>query len=169
MKQLLIGVFLLLLVGIGAFLYRNAKEKPVIPAPGQRGQVACTLEAKVCPDGTSIGRTGPRCEFAACSAPNVDDTGLGIAYAVPTGFTANAAAIGSDLTLHAVYDSSAGTTTPDSLVIRDYLIPVGKTGTDVILANTVHESSGMPAKSMKEFAPIITGGKTYQSITVERF
>lgn len=28
--------------------------------------VACTEEAKVCPDGSSVGRTGPKCEFAEC-------------------------------------------------------------------------------------------------------
>lgn len=32
--------------------------------PAQLG--ACTLEAKICPDGTAVGRTGPNCEFAAC-------------------------------------------------------------------------------------------------------
>jgi hypothetical protein len=26
----------------------------------------CTTEAKVCPDGSSVGRVGPNCEFAAC-------------------------------------------------------------------------------------------------------
>ncbi|MBU2101293.1 DUF333 domain-containing protein [Patescibacteria group bacterium] len=31
--------------------------------------VACTLEAKICPDGSSVGRTGPNCEFSPC--PNV--------------------------------------------------------------------------------------------------
>ena len=32
-----------------------------------KGQVACTMEAKLCPDGvTYVGRTGPNCEFAAC-------------------------------------------------------------------------------------------------------
>lgn len=29
-------------------------------------QKACTLEAKICPDGSSVGRTGPNCEFATC-------------------------------------------------------------------------------------------------------
>ena len=29
-------------------------------------EVACTKEAKICPDGTAVGRTGPNCEFAAC-------------------------------------------------------------------------------------------------------
>jgi nitrosocyanin len=28
--------------------------------------VACTLDAKVCPDGSSVGRVAPDCEFAAC-------------------------------------------------------------------------------------------------------
>lgn len=28
--------------------------------------VACTEEAKICPDGTAVGRTGPDCEFAPC-------------------------------------------------------------------------------------------------------
>jgi len=27
---------------------------------------ACTTEAKICPDGTSVGRTGPDCEFSPC-------------------------------------------------------------------------------------------------------
>ncbi len=26
----------------------------------------CTLEAKICPDGSAVGRTGPNCEFASC-------------------------------------------------------------------------------------------------------
>ena len=27
---------------------------------------ACTMDAKLCPDGSSVGRTGPNCEFAPC-------------------------------------------------------------------------------------------------------
>jgi len=26
----------------------------------------CTQDAKLCPDGSSVGRTGPNCEFAKC-------------------------------------------------------------------------------------------------------
>lgn len=29
---------------------------------------ACTLEAKVCPDGSTVGRSGPNCEFPECPA-----------------------------------------------------------------------------------------------------
>jgi hypothetical protein len=28
--------------------------------------VACTMDAKVCPDGSAVGREGPNCEFAPC-------------------------------------------------------------------------------------------------------
>jgi len=30
------------------------------------GGVVCTMDAKVCPDGSTVGRTGPNCEFAPC-------------------------------------------------------------------------------------------------------
>ncbi|MCX6722296.1 MAG: hypothetical protein NTY04_03875 [Candidatus Staskawiczbacteria bacterium] len=29
--------------------------------------IACTMEAKLCSDGSSVSRTGPNCEFAKCS------------------------------------------------------------------------------------------------------
>jgi hypothetical protein len=172
MKQLLIGIALVALIGVGAFVYRNAIERPNLtpPAASSTGQ-ACTLEAKICPDGTSVGRTGPNCAFAACALPNTEDAQTGIAFVIPSGFVANPDAIGSDQTLRAVFDSTTqkSSTTPNSIIIRDYPIPAGKTANDVILANTMHESSGMQAKSMSEFTPVITNGKTFQSITVERF
>ena len=34
--------------------------------PGEEPQTACTMDAKLCPDGSSVGRSGPKCEFAAC-------------------------------------------------------------------------------------------------------
>lgn len=35
------------------------------PAPEEQ-PVACTMDAKLCPDGSSVGRQGPNCEFAPC-------------------------------------------------------------------------------------------------------
>lgn len=51
-----------LLLIAGAFALVGAGcAKPAAP------QVACcTMEAKICPDGSSVGRQGPLCEFAAC-------------------------------------------------------------------------------------------------------
>lgn len=37
------------------------------------GGIACTEDAKVCPDGSYVGRTGPKCEFAPC--PSNGQTG----------------------------------------------------------------------------------------------
>lgn len=34
------------------------------PRPSE--QISCTQEARQCPDGSYVGRTGPRCEFAPC-------------------------------------------------------------------------------------------------------
>jgi hypothetical protein len=42
------------------------KKVGVSPLPKNNEAVACTMEAKVCPDGSSVGRSGPNCEFAAC-------------------------------------------------------------------------------------------------------
>jgi len=38
--------------------------------------VACTQEAKLCPDGSAVGRTGPNCEFAACPGENSQTTAV---------------------------------------------------------------------------------------------
>lgn len=47
--------------------------------------IACTMEAKLCSDGSSVGRTGPNCEFAAC--PIHDTTGWKIFSDTVKGFT----------------------------------------------------------------------------------
>jgi uncharacterized protein (UPF0179 family) len=57
-KYAIIGA--MVLVVIGGLWVVNAR---VAKAPGP---VACTQEAKLCPDGSAVGRTGPNCEFAEC-------------------------------------------------------------------------------------------------------
>jgi flagellar basal body-associated protein FliL len=37
----------------------------------QPEQIACTMEAKLCPDGSYVGRTGPKCEFTPCSTTGI--------------------------------------------------------------------------------------------------
>lgn len=39
-------------------------EVPTVPEP-----IACTADAKLCPDGSAVGRIGPNCEFAPCPTP----------------------------------------------------------------------------------------------------
>ncbi len=47
----------------------NALEIPIIFEGIAESPKACTEEAKICPDGSAVGRTGPNCEFAPC--PNI--------------------------------------------------------------------------------------------------
>jgi hypothetical protein len=66
-------------------------------APPQ--QTACTTEAKLCPDGSSVGRTGPNCEFAACP-------GQGNVGSVPAGWQTTSTASGATFS----YPADLGTT-----------------------------------------------------------
>ena len=52
--------------------------KSVLPTSPQ----ACTTEAKICPDGSSVGREGPNCDFAAC--PTVIETPTDIPTPIST-------------------------------------------------------------------------------------
>lgn len=43
-------------------------EPSPIPVPDDE-PTFCTADAKICPDGSAVGRTGPKCEFSPCSDP----------------------------------------------------------------------------------------------------
>ena len=40
----------------------------------QPEQIACTQDAKLCPDGSYVGRTGPNCEFSQCPTTNASSS-----------------------------------------------------------------------------------------------
>ncbi|MDD5147605.1 MAG: hypothetical protein PHV63_03625 [Candidatus Daviesbacteria bacterium] len=61
---ILVGILILASIGGTYYFYK-------IKTPEQK---ACTMDAKICPDGTSVGRTGPNCEFAPCPSPKVTPT-----------------------------------------------------------------------------------------------
>ncbi|MBY0110947.1 hypothetical protein K2Y00_03040 [Patescibacteria group bacterium] len=158
MKQLLLGVVLLVLIGIAGFFYRNAIE-----GPGPI--VACPLDAKLCPDGSSVGRVLPTCEFAACLAAEGK-----VSYSMPAGYTADENAYGADTSLlDAFVKSSLSENPKHTITVREYMIPEGQTANDVIIANTTFYPSDMPAESMDQFEPVTVNGKTYQSVVIERF
>ncbi len=57
--HIILGVIIFILsVVFGVVLYKNKHQTPVV--------TACPADAMMCPDGTSVGRTGPNCEFAIC-------------------------------------------------------------------------------------------------------
>ncbi len=64
-KMLLFGV------GIGVVIIVIATsyvifQKGIFSNPPPGGDMACTQETMLCPDGSYVGRTGPNCAFAAC-------------------------------------------------------------------------------------------------------
>lgn len=48
---------------------KEIKDEPVeeiIDIPNSNNPIMCTMDAKQCPDGSYVGRTGPNCEFEKC-------------------------------------------------------------------------------------------------------
>ena len=75
-------VVFVLLIAAGFVLWPKLSRAP--------DQTLCTMEAKLCPDGSYVGRTGPACEFAACPGESgailwkaVGDTAQGIIFQYP--------------------------------------------------------------------------------------
>ncbi|HAV11531.1 MAG TPA: hypothetical protein DCX32_03230 [Candidatus Moranbacteria bacterium] len=69
----LIVVIVAVNAGVFGYMFANKKQSSVTgnqPSEIQQQkpdeQVACTMEAKLCPDGSYVERGGPNCEFAAC-------------------------------------------------------------------------------------------------------
>src|SRR5438105_15587119 len=119
MKGLFWGVVLIILIGVGGLVYRNAVEHPLRP-------IACPLDAEVCPDGSAVGRTGNSCTFAPCPPPNVTIPSINISFALPAGF---GDAVLPDAASVAAYTlpASASSTGDATLVIRRYAIEASST------------------------------------------
>lgn len=177
MKQLLAGIVLLIIVGVVGFIYRNEMEHrfqtPNVGTgmPGAQGGQACTDEAKVCPDGSAVGRTGPNCSFAPCALPNVEIpvASSTIGFVLPSGYSADENALGAEPTLIAAFVKPSSTQSPNTIMIREYSTPAGETGEQVMLAHTTLNPSGMQATSTKQFSTIVIRGRTFYAITIERF
>jgi hypothetical protein len=71
MQKQWLGIAGAVVVLVAAFWAIDARKAH---APTDGGPVMCTTEAKMCPDGSYVGRTGPKCEFAECPPTNNDQT-----------------------------------------------------------------------------------------------
>ena len=60
---ILFVVILALVVGIAIGILVSSPKGSDLLYTGDDGGVACTQEAMMCPDGSYVGRSGPRCEF----------------------------------------------------------------------------------------------------------
>ena len=62
-QKVIIILAVILLISVGVLLsgrYKFKGEKP------RNTGIACTQDAKICPDGSAVGRVPPNCEFAPC-------------------------------------------------------------------------------------------------------
>lgn len=76
-SKIILGAVLALVVVTGLIMYRAApmnRAPEIATSTNTGGGVACTMEAKICPDGSAVGRTGPNCAFAECPTPQATGT-----------------------------------------------------------------------------------------------
>ncbi len=80
---LVAAVFIAVILAIAAFIFGRPTQSTLTDHPGLEVRnprvvepnapeleepegVACTMDAKICPDGSAVGRSGPNCEFTPC-------------------------------------------------------------------------------------------------------
>ena len=97
--EILVVVILIVVGGVYYITNKSAVYIPENPngvSDVPTNPVACTMEAKMCPDGSYVGRVGPNCEFKAC--PSADSTSnwktytdikYGFTFQYPDGWTVN--------------------------------------------------------------------------------
>ena len=141
-------------------MYRNAVEYPARSS-------ACPLDARMCPDGTSVARTGVSCTFPACPAPNVSLSDVGVAYAVPESFVV---AKRPDSASVAAYEkpTTDGSLSPSGIVIRRYPVNASSTPLDVIQQTAIGGASGEPVPSTA-FSSTVLGAYRFTVVSIERF
>ena len=158
MKTLLYGIFLIVLVGFGGLVYRNAVEHPNQP-------IACPMDAKICPDGTSVAREGLSCTFAECSLPNIMLADVGIAFAIPDGFTA--APLPESSNTIADFQSVISASTSEIWIQR---LPINASSTALatIQANALSDGSGLPIP-VTAFTSSVIGNHRFTVVQIGRF
>lgn len=81
MNKPMLGLFIVvLLIAVAIVVFGSYGLK----VARNEGRIACTEEAKICPDGTAVGRIGPDCEFAPCPENN---NNIGLANPASTNCT----------------------------------------------------------------------------------
>jgi hypothetical protein len=70
-----IALIIVAILIVGAIFYFQHKEPTI----------ACTLDAKICPDGSSVSRIAPDCEFATCPTVVTGDLIRGVPLSVSPG------------------------------------------------------------------------------------
>ncbi len=159
MKSLLLGIFAIILLGIGGLVYRNAIEHPKQP-------IACPLSKLQCPDGTFVESAGPSCIFPVCPAPNVSLSDIGVTFAIPTNF---GVAELPDATSVAAYElpTTASSTKNAKIVIRRFLIAASSTALATIQQTAIGTLSNLPV-SATAYSSTVLGTRPFTVVSIGR-
>jgi hypothetical protein len=147
-------------------------------APGS-GPVACTEEAKLCPDGSYVGRTGPDCAFAACPAVDTSNwkTYTSAAFGFSFKYPPNWQSSGDQLSVadpHIFFGNPLNGTTTYALKVFIYNNPQDLAPADFVPAMIASDtaadasnSAGGPAPQLtphfsSEYATTVAGYPAYE-------
>lgn len=160
MKSLLLGILFIIILGFGGLVYRNAVEHPAQP-------IACPMDALMCPDGTSVSRTGSSCIFSPCLPPNVSLPNISISFALPEGFIAVAP---PDIASIVAYELPAAASGAEAsgIIIRRYAIEASSTALATIQQTAIGGASGLPV-SATSFSSTVLGTHRFTVVSIERF
>ena len=160
MKTLLLGILVIVIIGTGGLVYRNAVEHPSQP-------IACPTTTFECPDGTELSHSGLSCNFPACPPPNVTLTGANISFALPIGFIADVPSDPADVAVYQL-PPTASSTLSDTITIRQYAIASSSTALATIEATAIGLTSGVPVNPTA-FSSKMFGIHRFTVVIVDRF
>jgi hypothetical protein len=163
MKSLGIGILIIIVAGIGGLIYRNVLER------SDGGPTVCQLDATVCPDGTTLGRSGPACEFPACPPPNVSLEAANIAFVVPNGFSETSPTdAGAGFLAEYRSPASGPIYDADTIVVRRYPLDAASSLRAVIEATAIGGASEEPVPA-NLYSSFEIGARRYTVVPIERF
>lgn len=158
MKSLLLGILLIVIIGIGGLVYRNAVEHPSQP-------IVCPVGTLTCPDGTTVSRVGTSCVFPVCPPPNVSFADVGVSFAVPDGWTSVPP---PDEASIAAYEEPSAGVSSSTIIIRRYAVDASSTPLATIQSTAIGSPSDLPI-SATSFTSTVIGTHRFTVAAIERF
>lgn len=163
LKHIIALVILVVLLGLVYSFTNPSSTTPTIPDRPDGDQIACTMEAMMCPDGTYVGRSGPNCQFV-CPVTSTSTAPQAVDLKITMALNESKIVEGTTITVWAVTEDSrcpsdvqciqAGrvrvalhfaTSSGDSIVE----VEIGKTVTTETLSITLDEVTPYPVSTRK--------------------
>lgn len=99
-KKIIIVFILVLTLTVGIYFYYSSNSR-------QEENIGCIMDAKICPDGSAVGRSGANCEFEACpeSSKKNKDNPVKYKASLPQGYTLEDFSVEKDLKVTCKHDN----------------------------------------------------------------